>query len=63
MESAQLSERMARDAHLRGHDGVAERFEERIRESIRRAELIRGVLRTCASIVPTEALDLAAPTA
>ena len=39
MESAQLSERMARRRAPRGHDGVAEgRFEERMRESIRRAE-------------------------
>jgi two-component system chemotaxis response regulator CheB len=62
MESAELSERMAHDAHLRGHDRVAERFEERMRESNRRAELIRGVLRNGDSTIPTETLDLQAPT-
>jgi two-component system chemotaxis response regulator CheB len=63
MESAQLSERLARDARRRGHDRVAVRFDERQRESERRAELIRAVLRNGDVVTPTESPQLEAPSA
>ncbi len=55
MESAHLSEKMARDARRRGHERVAERLEERMHASARRAEMIRDVLRTGDSTLPAEA--------
>lgn len=60
MESCQLSERLASDAHNRGHTRIAKRFTDRAGEMQRRAELLRDVLSTDGRKVPDESDESAA---
>jgi two-component system chemotaxis response regulator CheB len=55
VESAQISDRLARDARRRGHKHLTKRFEGRRDEMARRAELLRDLLRTGDGRVPQEA--------